>query len=118
MPIPSWPGTLPTAPEPSGYTNVERDAVLRSEMGYGPAKLRQRTSVVIRDVTMHFFLDNTDMETLNDFYTNTLERTQPFSWINHLTGDPVNYRFIVPPTFVPFGSALYWDVTIQLEIVP
>jgi len=119
-----WPPSLPQAPEPTGYVNIERGNVISSPMGYGPAKLRQRSTQALRDVTMHFFLESTGSQDVNDpmwtldnFYTNTLERVLEFDWIDHRTGNPATYRFKAPPSISPYGTALYWDVTLELEII-
>ena len=112
-----WPSTLPQAPEPQGYTNIERNNVIRTGMGYGPDKLRQNNTQVIRDVSMQFFLENSDADTLDDFYINTLSRVDSFTWKDHRTDNVSLYRFKSPPSFVPFGTALWWDISLQLEIL-
>jgi len=86
-------------------------------MGYGPDKVRQRVTMVTREVTMQFFLDNTDADTLDAFYVTTLKRTLSFDWIDHRTGNAAVYRFVAPPVFTAYGSALWWDVTLKLEII-
>ena len=111
-----WPTTLPQAPEPRGYSNKARDNVYHKAMSYGQGKKRPKAIFAIRDVNMQFFLGNTEADILDDFYTTTLNRVEPFTWIDHRNGDEVKYRFLAPPTVVPFGTALYWDVTLQLEI--
>jgi len=91
-------------------------------MGYGPPKLRQRTTFAIRDIGMHFFLDDVDQKVLNAFYKTDLSRVDSFEWIDHTVSTPAVpvvaiYRFKAPPSYIPFGSALWWDVTLQLEII-
>ena len=85
-------------------------------MGYGPAKLRAKVTQVIRDVDMQFFIDNDQADALDDFYINTLRRTGVFNWIDHRTGDAALYKFLQPPAVKPYGTALYWDVTLKLEM--
>ena len=111
-----WPTSLPQAPEPRGYVNTARDNVLHRAMGYGPGKKRPKATFTIRDVTATFFLDSTDADTLDEFYTTTLNRVEPFTWIDHRTGNAATYRFLTPPTSIPYGTALYWDVVLKLEI--
>ena len=113
----TWPVSLPQAPEPQGYTNVERDGVMRSQLSYGPDKVRQRTMIAIRNVGMQFYLDTTDNATLDSFYTTTLSRVDSFTWIDHRNGNAATYRFKAPPAYSPFGTGLYWIVTLQLEII-
>lgn len=114
----TWPAApFPQAPEPAGYSNVEADNVIRSPMGYGPAKLRQRTSQAIRNVKMSFFLDATDTATLDAFYITTLSRVDSFTWIDHRDNSAATYRFVSPPAYTPFGSASYWDIQLDLEII-
>ena len=112
-----WPTSLPQAPEPRGYSNVARDNVHHTAMSYGQGKKRPKGTVTIRDVTMQFFLGNTEADILDDFYVLTLNRVEPFTWIDHRTGDTATYRFLAPPTVVPYGSALYWDVILKLELI-
>jgi len=115
--MPTWPVGLPQAPEPAGYVNKERDNVLRSPVGYGPDKTRLRTSFAIRDVSMQFFLDNTDAGSLDTFYETTLLKVNTFTWIDHRNDAAATYRFKAPPIFMPFGSASWWDVSLELEII-
>ena len=114
----SWPASL-DCPLYQGFSQREQSAVIRSPMGYGPAKVRNRTTAAIEVVTMSMHLDSSDVGTLEGFYKNASARgTIPFDYKNHLTEqNPVEYRFTSPPVYRPVAANL-WRAELNLEILP
>ena len=111
-----WPTTLPQEPAASGFSGSERDDIARSELGYGPSKIRDRTDFVVRPTTMRIILTTAEVAILDGFYTQTLKEVLPFDWVDHRTGDAATYRFMSPPGYVPYGTT-NWTASFQLEIL-
>ena len=108
-----WPVTLPQVPLRAGYSRVERNTVITSQVGYGPAKLRNRTTSVMYDLVCPFQIDGTQKATLETFYEDN--RTLPWDWAWPDTS--VSYRFKSPPIFKEITCDV-WAVQLQLEQLP
>lgn len=118
----SWPSQLPQRPLAAGFSQTPIDATLRSQMGYGPDKVRRRTTARIQLVQMSFVLTTAECSTLDGFYDSTLGGgVLPFDWVNHMsTASPqaaATYRFTAPPTYSAMENNL-WNVAMQLEMLP
>ena len=111
----TWPATLQQCLEVQGYSESERDNVIRSPMGYGPAKLRRRTTHRIDDISGFIYVEEADLDTLKGFYRDN--GPLPFDWIDFQTGLPATYRFRAAPVYRAVGGELY-TATLQLELVP
>lgn len=113
----TWPGTLPD-PLMRGFSQRRQSNVLRSQMGYGPAKVRRRSSAAISPVTNTIVLTGALVTTLETFHNTTLkDGTIRFNWTNQLTDATVEFRFTSPPQYAPAGPDL-WNVALNLEILP
>ncbi len=93
-----WPATLPGMP-----FNVQDDlgeSVVRSQPDLGPPKVRRRTSLGVRRVTLPgLVLTNTQRETFRVFYETTLANgSLAFEW-DHPTDDAetLDYLFEARP---------------------
>ena len=113
----TWPTSLPDSPDKSNYTSAARNNTVASGMGYGPAKIRRRSTVAIIDVGMQMQVTEAQVNTLNNFYNITLFTTLPFNWIDHTTSLAAVYRFKGPPSYSYFAPG-YWLAKMSLEIVP
>jgi hypothetical protein len=119
-----WPALpFPQVPMHQGYAQREQSAVIRSQMGYGPAKMRRRTTAAIQPVNASMVLNDTNKATLITFYTATTEGgSVRFNWIDFLN-DPdaitndVEYRFTSPIQWSSRGPNL-WLAVMNLEILP
>jgi hypothetical protein len=118
-----WPSTLPQAPLHQGYAQREQSAVIRSQMGYGPAKVRRLTTAAIQPVNASMVLNDTQKQTLKVFYTTTTKGGAiRFNWINFLD-DPdgavndTEFRFTSPIQWSSRGPNL-WLAVMNLEILP
>ena len=122
-----WPTGLPTAPTHQGYAQREQTNTVRSQMGYGPAKVRRRTTAAIQPVNASLTLTGTQKDLLRTFYETTTEGgTVRFNWIDFLTdpdGDPtdpadqVEMRFTAPIQWSSRGPDK-WLAVMNLEILP
>lgn len=97
----------------AGFSERERDNVLRSPMGYGPAKLRERTTAVLRDGTRAFYLSAADKAVVDQFYTDN----KALQWDWDEGAGSRNYRFLSPPAAQEISCDL-WSVAIQIEVMP
>ena len=112
-----WPVTLPVAPLRAGNQQVLNDAVIRSEMGYGPAKLRRRTTAQIKQQPINLVLDDAERNTLDTFYISTLSQTLPFNYTDPVTGATVDARFVSPPVYREV-SCTHWSCSMVFEFLP
>ena len=113
----TWPTELPQVPLQSGFSQVRKDNNIRSQMSYGPDKVRRRTTVAISPVTAAIELLEDELYILDDFY----EANSSIVWIWKDFQQPsttdANYRFMAPPTYRPMGGQ-WWSITLNLEIIP
>ena len=115
----SWPASpFPQEPLMQGFAQREQTPNIRSPMGYGPAKVRRRTTAAIDPVNGSLVLDDAEKDTLIFFYDTTLlGGTQPFDWVDHLNGGAASYRFTAPIQWSPRGPDL-WLAVMNFEILP
>jgi hypothetical protein len=111
-----WPvAPFPQTPQRAGYDDTEVNNVIRSTMGYGPAKLRQRTTAVLDNIVSVFTLTDADKAVFDTFYTTN--KAIRFDWDDTL-GDGVQaYRFLGPPRYQEVTCNL-WRLQVQLERLP
>jgi hypothetical protein len=114
----SWPGTLPTEPIETGYSETAPNNLIRTNMDVGPAKVRKRTLANVRQLTVQFVLTSTQVGYLDTFYvTTTNSGADSFTWTHPRTTSPITLRFVNPPTYTPIEGGLY-SVSLSLEILP
>lgn len=113
----AWPASLPQDVLLGGYSEAPQDTAIRSAVSYGPDKVRRRTTAVITHVTMKLRLTTAQVATLETFYNDTIQIAGPVDWIHHRTRAAAAYRFLSPPTFVPYGAG-YWSATLEMELLP
>ena len=115
----TWPVDLPTTPLSAGYSDVQRDNTIRSEMGYGPAKVRRRSTVNMRDITYQYVMTKAQVTSLSTFYNVTLGGgVETYDYPNYIdtvdTSDEL--RFKQPPVIQPSGPD--FSVRLFLEVMP
>lgn len=122
--MPTWPTSLPQAMNVDGYMESQQSAVLRTAMDSGPDFVRRRFSAITRNVSGSVMVTDAQWETLMTFFDTTLEGgSLPFDW--HPRGAHQNspatvysMRFVSPPARRPASSHNFWQVDLQLEILP
>lgn len=118
----SWPSTLPPLDYPHrdhGYQRTPQQQAIASSVDAGPPKVRRRFTAGTVRVKFTLRLTETQLQTLRDFYYNTVQVVLPFDWTDPGTHTTVSYRFAAGAT--PVEHALgggMWDVTIELEQLP
>ena len=112
-----FPPALPP-PLTQGFTQLEKTSVLRSPMGYGPAKTRRQTTAVTHDVWATLWLTTAEKDILVDFYETTLRNgALEFNYTNFLKDIPAVYKFKQPISWRPSGNG-NWNAYMTLEILP
>lgn len=118
MPNPEWPATLPPLTELDGYTESPPKNLLRTQMDAGPAKVRRRFTAGVRQISGKLLMHKDQVAALDSFHQNDLASgALKFDSLHPRTGAAATFRFAAEPAFAA-RSGLYYDVTLQLEILP
>lgn len=117
--MPSWPGTLPTAPEGPDYQEQPPLVTIRTQMDAGPPKMRRKFTAGIRPFTFTWIMTKAQVATFDTFYNTTLAGgSLSFDSLNHpRTGAAATFRFAGQPSYAYLGPDA-WRVTTPLEILP
>lgn len=117
----SWPPSLPQYPE-KGFSESGGVQILRTPMDQGPAKQR-RVGKAPSTLNTTFFMTTAQVATLEDFVENTIKGVARF-----LIPHPRKLGTDAEVRIVPQGSTSfytiqynapgYWNVQINLEILP
>ena len=115
----TWPISLPTAPEGSGYTEQPPLVTIRTNMDAGPPKVRRRYTAGIRLFTFSWIMTKTQVAAFDTFFNTTCEGgALTFDGLNHpRTGSATIWRFTGQPSYVYLGPDAY-RVTTSLEVLP
>lgn len=70
--IPIWPKSLPQSPLASSFKQKAPSNLLRSSMDTGPDKVRRRGTAKPFTQSLTFVMDNTQLNTFENFVRNTL----------------------------------------------
>lgn len=112
-----WPDTLPQSPLADGYGETAPDNTVRTEMEQGPAKIRRRGTAAVRKLRFALLLDAAQVETLDDFYAETLAGGALAFTFPQPRGDgTVQCRFVKPPEYGAAGKA--FRAAMELEVLP
>lgn len=107
-----WPTTIKVTRE--NYSETTPDRVVRSSMDVGPQKLRRRSSLAVRNISLRLFLTTALVDTLDDFYL--ANDALVFNFTDPRTGDVKRTRFVERPTYT--SNETMWDVSVKLEYLP
>ncbi len=116
MTLPLWPEELPLAPLAERYQEVLPDTTLRSKVEQGPAKVRQRTTAGMSELSVSYLLSRVQVELLEAFYSETLGGgAVRFAYRHPRRETEVQARFRKPPQLQP-RNAQYYLARLELEI--
>ena len=117
--MPTWPLTLPAAPEGPGYTETLPNTLVRTAMDAGPPKVRQRYTAGVRPFSMTWMLTKAQVAILDTFYLSTLAGgSLSFDGLPQpRTQAAATFRFVEPPSYAYLGPDV-WRATTKLEILP
>lgn len=116
----TWPTTnnMPQSFMYQGYSQRHQSDVIRSPMGYGPAKTRRRTTAAIDVVTASLILTTAQKSDLVTFYETTLTSgSERFNHVDPLNGGTVEMRFTAPIQWSRRGPGA-WLAVMNIEILP
>lgn len=118
----AWPGTLPQN-QFIGLTEVDVDAVLRTQMDSGPPSRRNRFAASMRFVRTPIILTGSQKQTFDTFFRTTLKNgSLSFDWEDPTTDATVSFAFRGPPQWglVTGGdvNSRKWSAILVLEIQP
>lgn len=117
----TWPTTndMPQYFMYSGYAQRRQSNIIRSPMGYGPAKVRRRTTAAIEVVNASSVLTTAQKDDLVTFYETTLtDGSEAFNHPNNpIDGTTVEMRFTAPIQWSRKGPNS-WLAVMNLEILP
>lgn len=114
----TWPSILPQELNEEGFSTELIDNVIRTQMDYGPAKIRRRSTSNIMKVEGTISLNSTQLTTFISFFNSNLSYgATAFDWTHPLTGENCSMRFTATPKIRPIGGNLT-EVQMSLEILP
>lgn len=109
----------PIAPFPQkvlmrGYQEEVAEGHIRTEMEFGPAKMRTRTDRNPTKFKGVLSLTSTQTQDLDNFYQDTLFwGTMAFEWVHQRTGSTGEFRFTKAPRYSTNGldylAAIEWE---------
>lgn len=112
----AYPASLPRLPL-LGWTEKAPKNMLRSQMEYGPDKVRRRTTSGPREIQWPLKITEAQATVLMDFFEVTLySGTVEFTHIHPRTLAACTYRFRSEPEITHTGRNQY-SVTLELEIL-
>lgn len=115
-----WPTSLPSMPL-NNYSETGGVLVIRTQPDLGPAKQRRRGQRS-DTLSVQYNMSTTQVATLKSFIQDTLQGTMRFGYTHPRTGQVVEAR-VVPQQdgnmfTVSYILPDYWQVSLQLEILP
>jgi hypothetical protein len=117
----TWPPSLPTSADSSGFAESYGVLILSTPMDAGPAK-RRRRGVKPRMLSVNFVMTNTQIATLETFINDTIKGTARFDFPHPRTQVTMEVR-IVPNGDGELFSVSYFShdlytVSMNLEQMP
>ena len=104
----TWPSTLQSRLNVRDFTLSSEDTTIRTNMQYGPAKVRSRYTDAIDNVSCSINMDITQYNTLQSFYKTTLGNgVASFDFIHPVTQTLTKVRFVGPPKYTPLGGRVF-----------
>lgn len=116
----TWPATLPK-PQAPGYSLNPVDQTVRTDMEFGAARARRRTSARNDKVSVEWVLTDAQMAIFRTWFENAAEAAGGASWFTTSLAIGTTGIVSVEARFVgAFKSSgmpgLKWSVTAELEI--
>lgn len=117
----TWPPSLPTSVDSSGFSESYGVLILSTPMDAGPAK-RRRRGVKPRIMNVAFVMTNTQIATLETFINDTIKGTARFDFPHPRTGVVIEVRIIPNGDGDLFGVSYFshdlYQVSLSLEQMP
>jgi len=114
----TWPTSLQQLLNQSDFVLSPTDTTIRTDMDYGPKKVRRRYTDAVVPVNCSINLPMSEYDTLDLFFRNTLGGgVERFDFVHPITQDMVSARFTAPPSYAPMGGLIF-RVSMQWEFLP
>jgi len=114
----TWPSGLQQKLNVNDFALSGEDTTIRTNMQYGPAKVRSRYTDAIDNVSCSINIDITEYNTLESFYKTTLGNgVLPFDFLHPITQTVTAVRFVGPPKYAPLGGRVF-RVQMTWEFLP
>lgn len=114
--MPSWPSTLPQAPDISGYTEQPQSQVIRTAMDAGPAKTRRRFTAASRNISVRYVLSAAQQAIFKAWWESDIAAgALPFDWPHD--GQTVSARIVGEYQLSPLSDQI-WQLSLQIEVLP
>lgn len=117
MALIDWPAGVPETPLRAGNRYGYQDNRIRSPMGYGPAKMRRRTTAEVKTLSFVFHWTPAEWAIFTNWYEVTLNKVDPFNFVNPYDGLTIDARFIAEPV-VTDHSCRGYRAQVLLEELP
>lgn len=117
--MPSFPTDIPALEAAQQASVTLQDAVIRTQMDTGPAKVRRRSTAEPTMMRLgHPNYTTAQMRDLVSFFETTVAAgALAFDMDDPLSGAVRSFRFMRPPTINPTGSGA-WSIDVELERLP
>lgn len=113
----TWPTRF--CPMAGSFQEAPPNNIIRSTMDKGPEKVRRRTTANIRPVSFKLLLKRQDTQELDNFFTtDTLSGSMVFDFVHPRTEQLVKARFVSAPQYADRSAGKFYEVAIELEIMP
>ena len=118
----SWPASLP-APLAAGTSSIKpTDDIIKSSVDAGLPKYRRRFTAVPAVFACNVLLTQAQVNTLEAFYSTTLNAVGLFNWTDYSTGLTATFGFTKRPSYQHVantaGSNMLWIASLELERQP
>ena len=116
-----WPSTLPQELLREGFQEQIPENRIVDNFDTGPAGMRRRSTAAPFKVAGRMLITTEQWEILKDFCENTLVgMSLPFGFPEHGATTPGEWlvRFMEAPSRTAINVEGYWEVAIQLEVLP
>lgn len=113
--MPTWPGTLPTLFQLTGFKETEVDNLIRTQTDKGPPKVRRRGSDAPRKISGNMILNGTQYSTFRSYYrTDLRDGSLTIENLDDAHGVSRTFRISKSPEYEPMGND-FWRVSLELE---
>lgn len=115
-----WPLSLPQKPLDS-YSETTGVLVIRTQPDMGPAKQRRRGQMP-DTLSVQFNMSTAQVETLREFVQDSIRGTIRFGFPHPRTSEIVEVRIVPQNNGQMYATTYivpdYWQVSLQLEVLP
>lgn len=109
----TWPSSIEITRE--NYNEKPPVRAIRTAMDVGPAKVRQRSTAAVRNITLSLFLTEAQLETFDAFWLTN--EALAFDFTEPRTSSTVRARFTGQEPEYTLDETM-WRVVVPLEILP